>query len=375
MYSMSGLPQHDMNNSKRMTHTPAHPVRQYAVMSCSGNTWRKLCYVLDLWGPHLSVLMSVYDIYVADRSIREEILSVGIREHLSRALKRTSRYLASKNGDYRRYRERVEQLLEEPPEITGPIAIDSGGFSFSNRKRISRLAGISDAPDIASLGRLLLELDVLEAEEGSTERYLDLAKEAARINIRHQLMAGADLVVSLDRVFDFRLPFRERELRWQLSLVSAREALQTAVGNPSDHPWPSEGDDGALSVHHNPGIIPVIHPLGPVPAKGAQPQDFYRFASEAVRYLERAEQDLGCRFAGVAVGSLVPLTREEVLLPVAQGIGKAILESSFRDRVVHAFGASNNKMELLWECGFNSFDTSHHLIKGRNRQSYVPKLV
>lgn len=334
--------------------------RQFAVMSSSGNAWRKFIYFLDLWAPHLDILLSIYDIYMSDRSIRDEILSFGIRPHIHAALRRTYGYLASKGGRYVRYRQRLERLMADPPQVRGLIAVDSGGFSLSTPEKISRLCCVKGDPEIVQLGYLLLQVDELERDAGSsTERYLLLAREAARTNIRYQLRTGADIVVSLDRVFDFNLPFSRREMRWLFSLECAREALITVR-------------DMSGTAAPRARVLPVIHPLGPTPSKEAKPDEYYRYAREALRYLEEAERETGLMFYGVAIGSLVPLISQQLLLPVAVGVGGAILESSFRGRPIHAFGASNDKLELLWECGFNSFDTSHHLIKGRNRQSYIP---
>ncbi|MGB9886541.1 MAG: hypothetical protein ACPLRW_06030 [Moorellales bacterium] len=334
----------------------------FAVYSPSGNQWRKLMYFPDDWRS-VNLLISMYDIYSADPSILREMCRLGIRGHMaSLSYRMAIRLRQSDLPQYQSYCGYTDP--SRPFPHWGLIMLDSGGFSFGHPGKLIPLLQ-SPVPPIRRFARLLLAVAGLETETRgwNRARFERLARLAQRLHLRMQLRLQPDIIVTLDRVMHFDLPYRVKSRRVWFNLTCARTALELYARTPDPKPL----------------LFPVVHPLGPPPAaigtklSPEQAREFYaRTFALQLRYLLRAEKETGTNFGGFAVGSLVPVTNYAFLEVLASALAQALRKLGVGRRPLHAFGAADRKAVFLSRYGFTSFDTNLHVVKARSRQIYDP---
>lgn len=335
----------------------------FAVYSPSGNQWRKLMYFPDDW-QNLNLLLSIYDIYCSDKGLVEEMLALGLRAHMAELHRRMGRKLArTSTGPYRDYRHYFSEndLLYN---YKGLIMLDSGGFSFGQTSKVCRLLK-SPFAFIRRFGKIMLAVADLEQkrEEWNITRYTRLARIAQRLNLSAQLRLKPDIIITLDRIMDFELPLWLKTRRILFNLTCACTALEVYARQPGLKPL----------------LFPVIHPLGPplsTIGRSISQEEALRFYSATfaaqLRRLRRAEVSIGLEFDGLAVGSLVPVRNYKHLSLLAEAVQRAITQTGFSGRPLHAFGAADKKAVFLARYGFTSFDSNLHVVKARNRYIYDP---
>lgn len=333
----------------------------FAVFSPSGNQWRKLMYFPEDW-QDLNILVSTYDVYCADSSIIREMYRLGLRGHMESLSRRMGKKLwQSELPQYAYYRRYID--LDKPFPYRGLLMLDSGGFSLGQPGNLLRLLG-SPVPVVRRFARLMLAVDGLEKQERGWKRatYVRLARLAQRAHLHVQLRLQPDIIITLDRIVHFDLPYKIKARRVLFNLTCARTALEFYARTPGPKPL----------------LFAVIHPLGPLPsyddkAAMSEAATFYThtFALQ-IAYLRRAELELGLRFGGFAVGSLVPVANYKFLALLASSFVKALESCGAGGRPLHAFGAAGRKAVFLRKYGFTSFDSNLHVVKARNRQLYDP---
>ncbi len=335
----------------------------FAVYSPSGNQWRKLMYFPDDWCD-LNLLISTYDVYCADTAIIREMCRLGLRGHMDSLFRHVGRKVLQSNlPQYKCYHPYI--ILDRTFPHRGLLMLDSGGFSFGQSEKLVRLLK-SPFPAIRRFARLMLAVVRLESQEDEWDKvsFVRLARLAQRLHLRTQLQLKPDIVVTLDRVMHFDLPYWVKSRRVLFNLTCARTALEFYARTPEPKPL----------------LFAVIHPLGPPPGligKTIISRDmvaaFYtRTFALQIKYLLRAELETGLRFGGFAVGSLVPVTNYEFLDLLASSFARALAALGVKERPLHAFGAADKKAVFLYRYGFTSFDSNLHMVKARNRQIYDP---
>lgn len=334
----------------------------FAVYSTSGNQWRKLMYFYEDW-QHLNILISIYDIYRSDASIIREMLRLGIHEHIKALRTRIGHKVLQNNlPQYQSYHKYIN--LENDISYEGIFMLDSGGFSFGEPKKLEHLLQ-SPLPIIRRFGRIMLAIAELEAEQShwNTQKLLRLAKIAQKINFLIQIKLKPDILITLDRIIPYEMPLWLKIRRIRFNLTCSRTALEL---------W-------AQLKKPKPVLFTPIHPLGPsfssvgkaISEKEAENIYTKTFIIQ-LKYLLRAEREVGVMFGGFAVGSLVPITNQKFLKIIGNAIQQATRSLKINDRPLHAFGAADNKATFLNGFGFTSFDSNSHVIKARNRQIYDP---
>jgi len=334
----------------------------FAVYSTSGNQWRKLMYFWEDW-QDLNLLVSMYDVYRSDTSLIREMYRLGLRGHMAALRQRVGRRVLSKRlPQYAAYHQYIR--LEKPFAHQGLLMLDSGGFSFGEPKKLHPLLK-SPLPSIQRFARLMLAISELEsqAERWNARQFIRMARAAQRYHLRAQLRLKPDIVITLDRVMHYELPYWMKLRRLSFNLACARTALELFVQTPEPRPL----------------LFPVIHPAGPAWSEigkeispTAAEEHYTRTFTLQFAYLLRLEKRVGIRFGGFAVGSLVPVRNPAFLRLLARAVWRAVTACGVDGRPLHAFGASDNKMLLLSRYGFTSFDSSLHIVKARNRQIYDP---
>ena len=63
----------------------------------------------------------------------------------------------------------------------------------------------------------------------------------------------------------------------------------------------------------------------------------------------------------------------EMIRLIATALKHTLKAHGLRDRFLHAFGATNRKATYLFEFGFDSFDTTYHMVRAKNRYLYNRK--
>jgi queuine/archaeosine tRNA-ribosyltransferase len=281
---------------------------------------------------------------------------------MANLLRRVGEKLRKTNlPQYQAYRDYVNP--DRPFCYRGLIMLDSGGFSFGHAEKLTPLVR-SPLPAVRRFARLMLAVAALENQDKwDRDRFRRLARLAQRLHLRNQLCLKPDIIVTLDRVIHFDLPYEIKRRRVLFNLICARTAL--AAYAPRPHPKPL--------------LFAVIHPLGPPPrAVGKTTSEeraraFYtRTFTLQLKYLLHAETETGQQFGGFAVGSLVPVNNYAFLELLAGSLAAALQALGVGGRPLHAFGAADHKAVFLHRYGFTSFDSNLHMVKARNRQMYDP---
>lgn len=345
-------------NGKRFLANPD----MFAVYSTSGNQWRKLMYFSEDW-QHLNILISMYDIYRSDASLIREMLRLGLHGHIKSLRNRIIRkVLDSSLPQYQSYHKYLK--LEKDIPYEGILMLDSGGFSFGSPEKLHYLLK-SPISSVRRFGRIMLSIAELEGGQylWNTQEFLRLAQIAQKVNFLNQIKLKPDILITLDRIIPYEMPFWLKIRRIIFNLTCARTALELWARLPNPKPV----------------LFTPIHPLGPslssigkeISEKKAE-ENYTKTFLIQLKYLLRAERETGAPFAGFAVGSLVPITNHNFLKIICNAVSQAAKELKIDDRPLHAFGAADSKAILLNGFGFTSFDSNLHMIKARNRQIYDP---
>lgn len=319
-------------------------------------------YFCEDW-QHLNMLISIYDIYRSDASVIREMLRLGLHEHIMAMRSRVGRkVLQKKLSQYQSYHRYIN--LEKNISYEGIFMLDSGGFSFGEPEKLQYLLK-SPIPIIRRFGRIMLAIADLEVQHSTwnIQKFLRLAQVAQKINFLTQIKLKPDILITLDRVMHYEMPYWLKSRRIRFNLTCARTALEL---------W-------AQLKEPKPVLFSPLHPLGPPFSRVGK--DFSEKEAEDIytktfilqlKYLLRAEKEVGAMFGGFAVGSLVPVTSSKFLKIIGKAIFLATRTLRVNDRPLHAFGAADNKAILLNSFGFTSFDSNSHVVKARNRQIYDP---
>lgn len=319
-------------------------------------------YFPDDWHS-LNLLISTFDVYCADPAILREMCQLGLRGHMASLFRHVGKKVLQTNlPQYKTYHAYIN--LDRAFPYRGLLMLDSGGFSFGHPDKLARLLR-SPFPAIRRFARLMLAVAHQESQESKWDRarFVRLARLAQRLHLRTQFQLQPDIIVTLDRVMHFDLPYRVKSRRVLFNLTCARTALELYACTPGPKPL----------------LFAVIHPLGPPPGSIGKTVSeeraaaFYaRTFALQIKYLLRAEAETGLRFGGFAVGSLVPVTNYAFLGLLAGSLAKALATLGVEGRPLHAFGAADRKAVFLYRYGFTSFDSNLHVVKARNRQIYDP---
>lgn len=346
----------------------------FAGFSIWGNQWNKLMYFYHEWYKQLNLLLSVYDVYRASESLRRPMMRDGFHQYIDNYIRRVRRYV---RRQARRIGSPYSDYAKFPPgpipAFRGAVMIDSGGFSFGDRIKLARLLEIyrdilrrnpEDAFAASVLDFAETMLKVADAEEGrwNEQTVTSLAERAQKINLSHQLAIQGDFVVTLDRVIDdYDYPLERKRRRAFFSLQCAKAAL---------------AEKARLGEHFPAALLAVIHPIGPGPEElktlgYAQGYRVYRRELDCyISELAAAEEKLKVQFDGFGIGSLVPLQDYDLIRLVVTAIKYTLRAHRMEDRFLHAFGATDRKASYLFEFGFDSFDTTYHIVRAKNRYLY-----
>lgn len=351
----------------------------FAGFSVWGNQWNKLMYFYHDWYRNLNLLVSIYDIYRAAASIRTPILQDGLRQYIPAYVRHVRHYVRDQsnvvNSPYKDYSTFPPGRI---PSFPGSIMVDSGGYSFGDRSKLVRLEqmyghlanrnpGDWFSRSVKEFADTMLKVsDYESAEEKAWDKdaIARLAAVAQQINLSHQLAIRGDIVVTLDRVIsDYDLSLGQKKRRAFFNLQCAKAALREKA----------EAGNGFQAA-----LLAVIHPVGPGPTElkvmsAARAYRQYRHELDCyVGELADVEKSLRISFDGLGIGSLVPLQNYELIRIVATAVKHTLREYNMEDRLLHAFGATNNKARFLFDYGFDTFDTTYHMVRAKNRYLYDP---
>jgi hypothetical protein len=345
----------------------------FAGYSVWGNQWNKLMYFYSDWHDSLNLLISIYDIYRSSRCIGQKLLDEGFSEYSRGYVRRVREYVRQQSdkgtpyGDYANF-----FPTGDVPPFGKLLMLDSGGFSFGTRTKLNALSKscrksashkVTDLDkDVKDFAETMLEVDDLEGKSSWTEaRIQTLAQKAQRINLKHQLAAKGDFVVTLDRVIDdYEYSLEKKKRRAYFNLECAKGALEYKAKE--------KGNFGSL-------LLAVLHPVGPSLAEIGNNfeearEEYYDNICSYLDELVKKEEKLGAEFDGFGIGSLVPIKNYDLLRIIVEAIQAALREHGKENKLLHAFGATNNKARFLFQYGFDTFDTSYHVVRARNRFVY-----
>jgi len=350
----------------------------FAGYSVWGNQWNKLAYFYNDWRDDLNLLLSIYDVYRTADYIRHGFLQQGFSGFLIDYVDRVRRYVETQKRQGKPHGDYLKYFPEDGiPSFGGLLMLDSGGFSFGSHEKLEALkcqfeATVKRDPsqqnkDILTFANLMLAIDAKEDVEGwSRQSIRSKAHRAQIINLKNQLAMGADFIITLDRVIDdYNYSLTKKKRRAAFSMECAKAALAFKARDPSSF-------DSLL--------LAAVHPIGPNLAEARAPGQektykiYLKNAEEYLSELAEAEEEFGVKFDGLAIGSLVPIQNYDFLKPIAEALHDAILSSPFNDRLIHIFGATNNKARFLFPYGFHTVDTTYHVVRARNRFMYDPEL-
>jgi len=331
-------------------------------------------YFYHEWYKQLNLLVSIYDVYRAAECIRGPMMRDGFRQYVEDYVRHVRGYVREQAGRIDSPYSGYASFPRGPiPAFRGAMMIDSGGFSFGDRKKLARLLEIyrdilrrnpEDGFGASVVDFAETMLKVADTEEGhwDEQTVTSLAKRAQKINLSHQLAIRGDFVVTLDRVIDdYSYPLERKRRRAFFSLQCAKAAL---------------AEKARLGENFPATLLAVIHPIGPGPEElktlgYAQAYRVYRRELDYyVSELAATERKLRVQFDGFGIGSLVPLQDYDVIRLVVTAIKHTLRAHGMEGRFLHAFGATNRKAEYLFEFGFDSFDTTYHMVRARNRYLY-----
>jgi hypothetical protein len=345
----------------------------FAGYSVWGNQWNKLMYFYRDWYDSLNLLISIYDIYRSSRCIGQKLLDTGFSKYSRGYVRQVREYVRRQSDKGTPYSDYANLFPAGGiPPFGKLLMLDSGGFSFGTRTKLNALSKscrkstsqkVTDLDkDVREFAETMLEVNDMEGKSRWTEaRIQALAQKAQGINLKHQLAARGDFVVTLDRVIDdYEYSLERKKRRAYFNLECAKSALEYKARQKNDF-------DSLL--------LAVLHPVGPALTeignnfKGAR-KEYYDNIYSYLDELVKKEKELGVEFDGFAVGSLVPISNYDLLRIIVEGVQVALKEHGKENKLLHAFGATNNKAEFLFQYGFDSFDTSYHVVRARNRFVY-----
>lgn len=346
----------------------------FAGFSVWGNQWNKLMYFYRVWYDHLNLMLSIYDVYRSARCIYEPMLRDGIQQYLPHYVRHVREYVRLKGEEVDSpYSDYTDFPPDPVPDFRGSVMIDSGGFSFGDRGKLARLLTLyrkklhhdphdTFASSVVKFAETMLQ--VVDAEDGiwNEQTVTMLAQKAQEINLSHQLAIQSDFVITLDRVIDdYEYSLERKRRRAFFSVECAKAAL---------------AEKARLGERFTAALLAAVHPVGPGPdeIKSLGYRQAYRiFRREFDWYigqLAEAEENLEIEFDGFGLGSLVPLQEYDTVQIIAVALEYTLRAYGMEDRYLHAFGATNRKASYLFEFGFDSFDTTYHMVRARNRYLY-----
>jgi hypothetical protein len=346
----------------------------FAGFSIWGNQWNKLMYFYHDWYKQLNLLVSIYDVYRAAECIRGPMMRDGFRQYVEDYVRHVRGYVREQarriDSPYTDYASFPRGPI---PAFRGAMMIDSGGFSFGDRKKLARLLEIYRdilrrnhedvfAASVVDFAETMLKVADAEEGHGDEQTVAFLADHAQKINLSHQLAIRGDFVVTLDRVIDdYGYPIERKRRRAFFSMQCAKAAL---------------AEKARLGENFPAALLAVIHPIGPGPEehKTLGYTQTYRIYRRELDYyvgeLAAAERRLKVQFDGFGIGSLVPLQDYNLIRLIVTAIKYTLRAHGMEGRFLHAFGATNRKAEYLFEFGFDSFDTTYHMVRAKNRYLY-----
>lgn len=357
-------------SQNRSFQTPA----LFAGFSVWGNQWNKLMYFYHQWYKQLNVLISIYDVYRAANCLRMPMMRDGFHQYVVDYVRHVREYVrlkAKQNGSP--YSDYASFPPGPIPAFRGAVMIDSGGFSFGDPKKLARTyeiyKGISTrnpdnvfAASVVDFAETMLRIAQIEEGDWDEQTVVSLAGHAQRINLSHQLAIRGDFVATLDRVIDnYDYPLERKQRRAFFSLQCAKAAL---------------AEKAVLGENFPAALLGVIHPVGPGPREFKDlsfDQAYCIYRRELDKYVSEfaaSESRLKVQFDGFGIGSLVPLQDYEMIKLIATAVKDTLKAHEMDDRCVHAFGATNKKASYLFEFGFDSFDTTYHMVRAKNRYLY-----
>lgn len=203
--------------------------------------------------------------------------------------------------------------IENVPDFTQPLFVDSGGYKLMNARTFGALP-----------------------EAGGQENEWDIYTSPKSI-LELQLDYGADIVATLDYPIPPNLEDSERQKRREDSIESAKKTIEMIENE--ELPQLEKRDEP-------PGVYVAIH----------------GYDYESVHwYVSRVLDEVGdnALFDGFALGSLVPVRSNiPILLDIVQGARNAIPAARRNELGLHVFGISGDLFGLLSLLGVDSFDSS-----------------
>lgn len=335
----------------------------FASYSYRGNQWLKLLYFIDQWAD-TNILFNLTDILLSNTKRRNSLLSLGITESIRRQHQDVLNYLKKQAELDPTYSSYHLIAKSQTSAFDGFFFLDSGGFSLGNSSKLTML--MSKGSTDSDL-KLICKHCLLSEKRRALGREKEAEKQAAiaeRIVMKYQTQIKPHFIISLDRVVDnYELDYSEKANRVFFSLAAAKEALRIK----------------AKRRNFSSLLLAAIHPLGPKRSEikdSYTKEEAYRIYDENIKYyiseLNDIEEEEGDQFDGFAVGSLVPLNNDNLLTSIGKSIVHSLGVFGMRDRPLHGLGCTNDKMELLYEIGFDMFDTNWHVKMARNRRFFHP---
>lgn len=357
-----------------MPHQSFRTPTLFAGFSVWGNQWNKMMYFYHHWYRELHILISIYDVYRAAKCLRAPMMNNGFRDYVQDYVRNVRGYvrLQARQSDspYGAY----AQFPPGPiPAFRGALMIDSGGFSFGDPKKLARTREIyrgvlsrnpedTFAASVVDFAETMLKVVDAEESHWDQQAVTSLAIRAQGINLSHQLAVRGDFVATLDRVIDnYDYPLERKRRRAFFSLECAKAAL---------------AEKARLEGHFSSALLAVIHPVGPGPSELKDlgfDRAYCLYRRELDYYVSElvmAEERFNVQFDGFGIGSLVPLQDYEMIRLVTTALRDSLAAHNMEDRFLHAFGATNKKASYLFEFGFDSFDTTYHMVRAKNRYLY-----
>ncbi|MGB8779889.1 MAG: tRNA-guanine transglycosylase [Candidatus Bathyarchaeia archaeon] len=309
----------------------------FAVYSVWGNQWLKLAMFMQEWCRDINVLVSTDSVLNSSVPRYEAITKYGLSKGFIKTREEYREFMENTARKFPYLSNYLDEFEKPLPKMTSLFMLDSGGYGFTKA---------FEGNNIRNQLRIRIP-DLYNCWKHGDEKSQDMVLEK-------QQLLKPDILITLDKVIFPNELAKAKKEKIGFSLKCAKIALQRK----------KEGIIG------NTALFAAVHGYGPSPNNG--PEKYYDNTREYMNNLLSFESEVGVRFDGFSIGSLVPISNEQILSSIANAV-RDVLGSERRKTAVHGLGAStDNKISTLYKCGVRIFDTNLHMKNARNRLIYHP---
>jgi len=303
------------------------------VMSPWGNQLYKFALFMQDWYQKVDMLSSIYDLLRIERTKKgEEWKRLGTREFFGWLRKEYLGYFRNKQKVCDYYRDYITYLNGKYP-LCSFFMLDSGGYSF----RSERLIGRSNLGTLFSQG----------------------VDKVSKYVFEKQCSFKPTAIITLDKpIFRLDLGLSEKRDRYDFSLNSAKKYLE----------YRKEKEEKGTAC---PLLFAAVQHYG----KSLSECNYGMYEKTVKKYISSLidwEEKLRIYYSGFSVGSLIPITKTDLIRSIGRSVVEVLRERGRKDVLIHGLGIANERADILLKEGFDLFDTNKPIKLARYKYYYHP---